>query len=97
MSKGASGNMDVVEIHRRVVELVREKVPGARNADPAIPLVLLGEDGIFDSVTALELIVAIEKEFTIVVRDDDVRPENLKNIDSIVTFVQAELARQASR
>ena len=89
--------MDLAEIHRRVLELVREKVPGAKNADPAIPLVLLGEDGIFDSVTALELIVAIEKEFAIVVKDDDVRPENLANVDSIVSFVQAELTRQSSR
>jgi acyl carrier protein len=55
--------MDIAEIRGRVVALVHEIVPGAKDTDDAVPLVLLGEDGVFDSVTALELILAIEKEF----------------------------------
>lgn len=87
--------MDEAEIHRRVVRLVREKVAGAEGADPAIHFVLLGEGGLFDSVTALELVLGIEKEFAIVVKDDEVRPENLGNVESIVSFIQAALLRQA--
>jgi|RhiMetdeSRZDD1v2_1073273.scaffolds.fasta_scaffold74512_1 acyl carrier protein len=87
--------MNGMEIHKRVVQLVREKVAGTKDEDLAIPFVLLGEDGLFDSVTALELVLAIEKEFAIVVKDDEVRPENLGNIESIVSFIQAALSRQA--
>jgi acyl carrier protein len=95
--KGQVVEMDFAEIEKRVVALVRDKVPGAKTADAAGSLVLLGEDGIFDSITALELIVAIEKEFAIVVKDADVSPENLANLSSIVRFVEAELSRQSHR
>ena len=87
--------MDLTEIEKRVITLIRGTVPGAKSADATSSLVLLGEEGIFDSVTALELIVALEKEFSIVVRDDDVRPENLANVAAIVKFVHAELLRSA--
>ncbi|HEY2920060.1 MAG TPA: phosphopantetheine-binding protein [Candidatus Binatia bacterium] len=87
--------MDGAEIHTRVVRLVREKVAGAEDADPGSDFVLLGEDGIFDSVTALELVLAIEKEFAIVVKDDEVRQENLGNVESVVSFIQAALSRRA--
>jgi acyl carrier protein len=86
--------MDIAEIHRRVVALVHEIVPGAKDADDAVPLVLLGEDGVFDSVTALELILALEKEFGIVVKDDEIQPGNLANVDSIARFVQGALTHQ---
>jgi len=66
-----------------------------RTRTPGSDFVLLGEAGIFDSVTALELVLAIEKEFAIVVKDDEVRPENLGNVESIVSFIQAALSHQA--
>ena len=84
--------MDCDEIHKRVVLLVRNTVTGAKDADGADAFVLLGDDGVFDSVSALELIVAIEKEFHIVVKDDDVGPENLANVNSIVRFVHTALS-----
>jgi acyl carrier protein len=65
------------------------------DADAASAFVLLGEGGIFDSVSALELILAIEREFGIVVKDDEVRPENLRNIECLVNFVKSALARQS--
>lgn len=83
--------MNEAEIEERVVRVVRAMVP--ESADLRGEFVLLGDDGAFDSVTALELVLALEKEFGIVVRDDDVQPENLRNLDCIVKFVQAALAR----
>lgn len=86
-------NIDITDTHRRVAGLVRKTVAGAQDADAGNPLVLLGDGGIFDSITALELILAIEKEFAIVIKDEDVNPENLGTIDSIVRFVHAALTR----
>lgn len=80
------------EIYERVWKMVREKVASIEDGDGGTPLVLLGEDGMFDSVTALELVLAIEQEFQIVVKDDDVTPENLGTIESIVKFIRARLA-----
>jgi acyl carrier protein len=84
--------MDGVEIEKRVLQVVRETVP--ESGDLAGDFVLLGEEGAFDSVTALELVLALEKEFGIVVKDDDVQPENLRNVRSIVNFVKVALSRQ---
>lgn len=85
--------MDRVEIEKRVLQLVRETVP--ESGDLAGDFVLLGEEGAFDSVTALELVLALEKEFGIVVSDDDIQPENLRNVGSIVNFVKTALSRPA--
>lgn len=84
--------MEQAEIKDRVVELLRETVP--ESSDLTGEFVLLGEGGAFDSVTALELVLALEKEFGIVVKDDDIRPENLRNLESIVAFVSAALSRE---
>jgi acyl carrier protein len=81
------------EIYTRVLNLVRETAASIEEADASRPLVLLGEDGLFDSVTALELVLAIEREFQIVVTDGDVTPENLGSIESMVRFIQKKLAR----
>jgi len=72
--------MDAEEIEKRVVQLVRETVP--ESGDLTGEFILLGEGGAFDSVTALQLVLALEKEFGIVVKDDDVQPENLRNLET---------------
>jgi hypothetical protein len=46
-----------------------------------------------DSVLALELLLALETEFGIVMNDDNVQPRNLANVDRILSFVKAALAR----
>jgi len=79
------------EIYKRVLKLVRETAAGIEDNNGGVPLVLLGEDGLFDSVTALELVLAIEREFQIVIKDDDVTPENLGSIESLVQFIRARL------
>jgi len=84
--------MDGTDIEKRIIRLVRETVPAS--GDLTGDFILLGEDGAVDSVTALELVLALEKEFGIVVNDDDIRPENLRNVASIVSFVNAALARR---
>jgi acyl carrier protein len=83
--------MDDAQIKNRVIRLVRNIVPESANS--AQVFVQLGEEGGFDSVLALELLLALETEFGIVMNDDDVQPQNLASIDRIVSFVKAALAR----
>jgi acyl carrier protein len=84
--------MTEAEIKSRVVRLVRELVPESAHAAEAF--ILLGEEGGFDSVLALELLLALEAEFGIVMKDDDVQPQNLASLDSIVTFVKDAMSRR---
>ena len=83
--------MDAAQIQKRLLQLVREKINAAEDLDAESQFVLLGEDGVFDSVTALELVLAIEKEFAIVVKDDEVCPENLRNLECLVNFVSSAI------
>lgn len=53
---------------------------------------LLGHEGIFDSVTALKLVTALEKEFGIVVDDDDIRSENFRNLDALSNYLVRKLS-----
>jgi acyl carrier protein len=85
--------MERDEIEKRVVRVVRETVPEA--GDLSGEFVLLGEGGAFDSVSALELVLALEREFGIVVKDDDVQPKNLQNLACIVNFVETTLGNRS--
>ncbi|QIS19124.1 acyl carrier protein [Nocardia terpenica] len=58
-------------------------------ADPSLltsdyPLL---DSGVIDSVTLLKMVAYLQKSFGIVVRDEDLLPENFADIDSVVRFV----------
>ena len=80
--------MNEQEIQRRVKELVGALMAGADDPTNEQPIALLGEAGVFDSVSALELVLALEREFGIVIRDHLVNGQNLGSIDAICRFVQ---------
>jgi len=84
--------MNDADIRSRIMGLLRDIVPESASSTEFFQL---GEDGGFDSVLALELLLALETEFEIVMKDDDVRPENLANVDNIVKFVKGALSRRA--
>jgi acyl carrier protein len=46
-------------------------------------------------VWALQLVVALEKEFGISVEDIDVTPENFQNLSSLTRFVTRKMERVA--
>jgi len=83
------------EVVDRVSAIVRRFVDPENNAGVSSELVLLGGEGIFDSVTALELVLALEQSFGIIIEDEDIRPENLKSIESIAAFVESALSRHS--
>jgi len=83
------------DIRFRVARIVARFFDMGEAASLSNELVLLGEDGVFDSVTALELVLALEQAFGIVIQDEDIRPEHLKSVNSIAAFVESALARQS--
>jgi acyl carrier protein len=53
---------------------------------------LFGDGLGLDSVDALELVVALEKEYGIKIRSDEIDPSAFANVDSLSRFVGARLA-----
>ena len=45
------------------------------------------EDGIVNSIFAVELVIFVEKQFNITVENDDLDMANFASIDAIATFV----------
>lgn len=76
---------DISERIRQIVHALMD--PGATHAVMHDDFVLGGE-GQLDSVWALQLVVALEKEFGISVDDTDVTPENFQNLSSLTRFVK---------
>jgi len=55
------------------------------------------ESGIIDSTGAMELVMFLEQTFKIEVADEDLVPENLDTINSIVQFVKRKTVAQSGR
>lgn len=52
---------------------------------------LVGQDGVLDSMTAVELVSIIEERFGVCF-EDDMLLENLNTVDSLISYVEASLA-----
>lgn len=50
------------------------------------------DKGIIDSTGILELVMYLEEEFGLAVADEELLPENLDSINSLVTFVERKQA-----
>jgi acyl carrier protein len=79
------------EIRARLTTLIESIARGSRKEAVQEAFVLLGSEGLFDSVAALRLVVAIEKEFGIVVADEDVNPENLGTMERLERYISRKL------
>jgi len=54
-------------------------------------LMLAREPAGLDSVAVLRLVVALEKEFAIIIGDADIRADNFRSLDALIAFVQRKL------
>jgi acyl carrier protein len=45
------------------------------------------ENGLLDSLGVLDLVAYLEREFHVIVSDDELLPEHFENIDRLSTFV----------
>jgi acyl carrier protein len=53
------------------------------------------EEGIMDSTGVLDLVMFIEETFGIVVKDEELIPENLDSVNKLVAFVERKTGRAA--
>jgi acyl carrier protein len=49
------------------------------------------ENGIVDSTSVLELVMFIEKQFDISVKDSEVIPENFDSVSSLTMFIKSKI------
>jgi acyl carrier protein len=80
------------DVRKTAEKIVRQiyRVDEAESLPAEFPL--LGHEGIFDSVAALRLVTALEKEFGIVVDDEEIRSENFRSLDALSDYLARKLS-----
>ena len=81
-------------INSEIRGFVTQKFPLARKRKVQDSDALL-ESGMLDSQGVLEVVSFIEKQFSILVDDDDLVPANFQTIEQIAAFVRAKMAGTA--
>jgi acyl carrier protein len=74
-------------LNTQIRNFILEKFPLARKQQLKDSDALL-ESGILDSLGVLDLVSFVEQEFSVVVADDELVPENFQTIDRIAVFIQ---------
>lgn len=72
------------ELEQRVLELIRQMLG---TQEVSLDTVLLGKAGILDSVTTVELIVKLEREFQIEFDEDELWIESLESPRNIIKLI----------
>lgn len=80
------------DIGRRIEELVARVLGEVLTTASAGRDALLGEAGGFDSTKTLELIVEVEREFAIAIKDDEITPENFGTLENLIRFIRSKNA-----
>jgi acyl carrier protein len=83
-------------IRERLAQVVQSLFPAAEQQAAMEPFVLLGDEGIFDSMSAFQLMIALEKEFAIVIEDGDITPENFQSLENLERFIHEKLKAKVS-
>lgn len=79
-------NDTVIEaIHRAVTESIG-------NSEPIDAKHLLLESGLLDSLILVQIVVAIQSEFSVTIEVDEINEENFQDIESIAALVVSKRA-----
>jgi len=80
------------KVTARLTSVLREVVGLSEASLQQKNLPLFSARGSIDSVSLLLLVMAIEKQFDIVIDDKDVQPKNFKNLKTLSAFIERKLA-----
>ncbi len=77
----------------RIRKFVVEELGHDRPAPDLADETSLIDNGVIDSLAIVKVVLFIEREFGIKVRDEDVLPASFESIASIASFVEAKTGR----
>jgi len=82
---------DHILLERDVRRFLVENFPLGKDAAELSSTDSLLDAGVIDSTGVLELVGFLEDHFTISISDEELLPENLDSVDTIVRFLQRKL------
>lgn len=79
---------------RNKLEKLLEKSDGcSKSASKEEVFLLFGQEGTFDSVSALQLVFDVEENFNVVVEDEEIHPDNFHSLDALTDFIQRKVSQ----
>jgi acyl carrier protein len=90
----SEGNLGGHDLPAEVRKFILKSFPLTRTKQIKNSDALL-ESGIIDSQGVLEVVAFIECEFSTIVEDEELSPENFQTIDRIAAFIRSKTARPA--
>ena len=82
---------DHIVLERDVRRFLVDNFPLCKDAAELSSTDSLLDAGVIDSTGVLELVGFLEDHFTISISDEELLPENLDSVDTIVRFLQRKL------
>jgi acyl carrier protein len=84
--------VDAEEIRSRTDALVKRVYEANQKGSLPENFVLMGDEGVLDSISILDLVVALEREFGIEVTAEDVQPANFQDVASLTRFIAEKIS-----
>jgi len=75
--------------------IMENYIIGRSNHKELVPDESLLENGIIDSTGVLELVLFLEEQFSIEIKDVDIIPENLDTINNMLVFIEKKLSQNS--
>ena len=85
-------DIEMDHVLARLKPLLRENLGLSEATIDAPDMRLLGDNSGIDSVGVLRLVMAVEKEFDIVIGDGDITAENLQTLSGLIDLIQRKLS-----
>ncbi|MBA3332135.1 MAG: acyl carrier protein [Actinobacteria bacterium] len=82
---------DRIDLERDVRRFLADNFPLGKDATELSGIDSLLEAGVIDSTGVLELVGFLEDHYSISISDEELLPENLDSVDTIVQFLQRKL------
>lgn len=82
---------DRIDLERDVRRFLADNFPLGKDATALSGIDSLLEAGVIDSTGVLELVGFLEDHYSISISDEELLPENLDSVDTIVQFLQRKL------
>ena len=76
--------MEPLIITERIKIFLVKQFPATKNVGNEDPLL---KNGLIDSLGILEVVTFLEREFNIIVTDEELLPENFESVQSLSSFV----------
>jgi acyl carrier protein len=81
------------QIRNQLEQIVEKSEGGSKAASQDEVFLLFGQEGAFDSVSALQLVFDVEENFNIVIKDEEIHPDNFHSLDALTDFIRRKVSQ----